>query len=185
LGVLATATYDTRDAHRFTRSGLFISTGGSFYPFVFDYGTPFGTMQASAAGYFTPAAVPQLTLALRASGRLTMGDPPVHEAAFIGGSSTVRGYESGRYAGESSAYFNGEARVQLATLPLVVPWRFGVVAIGDVGRVFNVTDDDNIWHGSAGGGIWFALPSRALGGVMTIVGSPQGTAIWFGTGFMF
>lgn len=184
-GVAATATYDTRDARRFTRSGLYLTAGGSFYPVVFDYGSPFGSMEASAAAYVTLPDFPRLTLAVRASGRLTMGDVPVHEAAFLGGSKTVRGYEAGRYAGEASAYFNSELRVHLATLPFVVPWHFGVVAIGDLGRVFNVTDDVNVWHGGAGGGIWFALPSRALGGVMTIVGSPQGTAIWFGTGFMF
>jgi hypothetical protein len=35
--------------------------------------------------------------------------------------------------------------------------------------VFNVTDDGNVWHGSAGGGIWFSLPNRSVGGVVTVV----------------
>ena len=185
LGVAATAAYDSRDATHFTRSGVYFQAGGSFYPFVFGSGTPFGSMQASIATYLTPSRVPRITLATRVSGRITIGDPPVHEAAFIGGSNTVRGYESGRYAGESSAFGNAELRVDVARLPLVVPWHFGVVGIGDLGRVFNTTDDTNVWHGSVGGGIWFALPDRSLGGVMTIVGSPQGSAIWLSSGFMF
>jgi len=185
LGVSATAVYDTRDATNFTRTGLHIRAGGNFYPVVFGDGTPFGNMQASAAAYVTLPELPRLTLAVRATGRLTMGTVPVHEAAFVGGSTTVRGYESGRYAGESAAFFNSELRVHVATLPFVVPWQFGVVGIGDLGRVFNVTDNDQVWHGSAGGGIWFALPNRSLGGVMTIVGSPQGSALWLSYGFMF
>ena len=185
VGVLATATYDTRDATSFTRTGWWINAGGSFYPFVFGAGAPFGSMQASAATYVTPPALPRLTLAARATARLVMGEVPVHEAAFIGGSNTVRGYTSGRYAGQASAFFNTELRARLATLPLVVPWQFGVVGIGDLGRVFNETDTVQVWHGSIGWGIWFALPDRSLGGVMTIVHSPQGSSLWLHTAFMF
>ena len=185
-GLLATATYDTRDSPQFTRRGWRIVAGGAAYPVVFGAGSPFGTMQASAAWYVTLPSVPRLTLATRASARLVMGEVPVHEAAFVGGSNTVRGYEAGRYAGESSAYLNGELRAHLATFPAVVPWQFGVMGLADLGRVFNETDDTNVWHGSAGGGVWFAMPDRSLGGVLTVAWSPQGSAIWLGIGgFMF
>jgi hemolysin activation/secretion protein len=142
-------------------------------------------MEASVAGYLTLPDLPRLTLAMRASARVNMGEPPVHEAAFIGGSKTLRGYEAGRYAGEASAFGNAELRFHVATFPFVVPWQFGIVGLGDLGRVFNAGDDGNIWHGSLGGGIWVALPDRSLGGVMTIASSPQGTAVWLGSGFMF
>ncbi|TFG45962.1 MAG: hypothetical protein E4H41_03640, partial [Gemmatimonadales bacterium] len=185
IGAAASASYDTRDATTFTRHGMYIRAGGTYYPILFGSGTPFGSMQASVAGYLTLPDLPRLTLAVRASARINMGEPPVHEAAFIGGSRTLRGYEAGRYAGEASAFGNAELRIHVATFPLVVPWQFGVVGLGDLGRVFNASDDDNIWHGSAGGGIWLALPDRSLGGVLTIVGSSQGSSIWLGTGFMF
>lgn len=185
LGVSATAFYDTRDTPNFTRSGWNIRAGGSFYPVVFEDGKPFGTMQVSAATYVTPPELSRVTLALRATGRLTMGNVPVHEAAFVGGSTTIRGYESGRYAGQASAFFNSELRIRAATLPFVVPWQLGVVGIADLGRVFNVTDDGNVWHGSAGGGIWFSLPNRSVGGVVTVVTSPQGSALWLSYGFMY
>jgi hemolysin activation/secretion protein len=139
----------------------------------------------SAATYLTPPELSRLTLALRATGRLTMGNVPVHEAAFIGGSTTVRGYESGRYAGQASAFFNSELRIRAATLPFVVPWQLGVVGVADLGRVFNVTDEGNVWHGSAGGGIWFSLPNRSVGGVVTVVAGPQGSALWLSYGFMY
>lgn len=184
-GVLASAVYDTRDAADFTRHGLRISAGGSYYPILWGDGTPFGAMTASVASYVTLRSLPTLTLATRVTGRLTMGDPPVHEAAFAGGSNSIRGYESNRYAGESAAYFNGELRWKVATVPVVVPWQFGVVGIGDVGRVFNEGDDPSIWHASGGGGIWFAMPDRSLGGVLTVVGSSQGTSLWLSYKFMY
>ena len=184
-GGAASVSYDTRDATAFTRHGLYIRAGGTYYPILFGAGTPFGAMEASVAGYLTLPDLPRLTLAMRASARVNMGEPPVHEAAFIGGSKTLRGYEAGRYAGEASAFGNAELRFHVATFPFVVPWQFGIVGLGDLGRVFNAGDDGNIWHGSLGGGIWVALPDRSLGGVMTIASSPQGTAVWLGSGFMF
>ena len=188
FGVAAAASYDSRDAAAFTRHGSLLRLGGSVYPVVFGYGKPFGSLQGSAATYLTPTWLDRTTLAMRVSGRLAMGEVPVHEASFIGGSNTVRGYESGRYAGDASAWFNGELRLRVGTLPFVVPWQFGVLGIGDVGRVFNLTtggENDDVWHAGAGGGVWVALPDRSLGWVVTIVGSDQGSALWMNTAFMF
>lgn len=184
LGVQATAVLDTRDAPSFSRRGLLISAGGTYYPFVFGAGNSFGGVRASIATYLTPRTMSRVTVALRGSLRVAVGDVPVHEAAFAGGSNTLRGYEAGRYAGNVAVFFNNEARVRLTTLSFIMPWNLGVVAIGDVGRVFD-PPSANVWHASVGGGIWLAMPDRSMGGVITAVHSPEGTSIWLGTGFMF
>jgi len=184
LGVQATATLDTRDVARFTRRGLLLSAGGTFYPFVFGAGNSFGGIRASVATFLTPKTLSRVTLALRGTLRVAVGDVPVHEAAFAGGSSTLRGYEAGRFAGNAAVFFNNEVRVHLTTFPFIVPWQLGVVAIGDVGRVFD-PPSANVWHGSVGGGLWVAMPDRSIGGVITAVHSPEGTSVWLGTGFMF
>jgi hypothetical protein len=185
LGVLASATYDTRDAVHFTRHGILLAMGGSFYPVVFGSGRPFGGMRASAAAFVTPRRWQRATLAMRGTAQLALGDVPAHEAAYAGGSGTLRGYESGRYAGEAAVYFNNELRLQIGTLPFVVPWHFGLSGIADVGRVFASADSTRVWHASVGGGAWVAMPDRSVGGVITVVRSPQGTSIWLGTSFMF
>jgi hypothetical protein len=185
LGVQASAIFDSRDAPSFTRRGALISIGGTFYPVVFGAGKPFGGMAARAAGFLTPQGMPAVTLAIRGTARLGLGDVPVHEAAYAGGSTTLRGYESNRYAGDAALYFNNEVRVQAGTLPFVMPWHFGMLGIVDVGRVFQSGGDDHIWHSSLGGGVWVAMPDRSLGGVITMVHSAQGTSIWLGTDFVF
>jgi len=185
FGAEATATLDTRDAPAFARSGWHVTAGGSYYPVTFGYGDPFGSVQGSAATYLTPRGLDRVTLALRASARLTMGQVPVSEAAYIGGSTTLRGYQSGRYAGDAAAWFNSELRAELGTVDFVAPWRFGLVGIGDVGRVYYDSDNADVWHASAGGGFWMALPDRSMGLVVTAVLSDQGTGFWVGSGFMF
>jgi hypothetical protein len=184
LGVQGSAVFDTRDATRFARHGYWITAGGSFYPFVFGAGTPFGGLRVSAAAYLTPRDRSSVTLAVRGTMRVAVGDVPVHEASYAGGSNSLRGYPAGRYAGNVAVYFNNELRVRVGTLPFFVPWRLGVVGIADVGRVFD-PPSANIWHGSFGGGVWIAMPDRSMGGVVTAVHSPEGTSIWLGTGFMF
>lgn len=184
LGVQGSAVIDTRDATHFARHGFWITAGGAFYPFVFGSGTPFGGLRASVATYLTPRDSSPFTLAVRGTIRVAVGDVPVHEASYAGGSNTLRGYPSGRYAGNVAVFFNNELRVRIGTLPFIVPWRVGVVGIADVGRVFD-PPSANIWHGSIGGGVWLAMPDRSMGGVVTAVHSPEGTSIWLGTGFMF
>ncbi|MEZ4413296.1 MAG: BamA/TamA family outer membrane protein [Gemmatimonadales bacterium] len=185
FGAEATATLDTRDAPAFARSGWHAVAGGSWYPVTFGAGDAFGSLRGSVATYLTPRGLDRLTLALRASARLTMGEVPVHEAAYVGGSSTLRGYQSGRYAGNAGVWFNSELRAELGTLAFVAPWRFGVLGIGDLGRVFYDTDNTDVWHASGGGGFWMALPDRSMGLVVTAVRSDEGTAFWFGSSFMY
>jgi len=184
LGVQGSAVIDTRDATHFARHGFWITAGGAFYPFVFGSGTPFGGLRASVATYLTPRDSSPFTLAVRGTIRVAVGDVPVHEASYAGGSNSLRGYQSGRYAGNVAVFFNNELRVRIGTLPFIVPWRFGVAGIADVGRVFD-PPSANIWHGSIGGGVWLAMPDRSMGGVVTVVHSPEDTSIWLGTGFMF
>ncbi|HSE68556.1 MAG TPA: BamA/TamA family outer membrane protein, partial [Gemmatimonadales bacterium] len=100
VGAQTSVGYDTRDSWRFATRGVLLTGGASFYPALWDADEAFGDFNGSAATYFTP--VPSLTIGVRGSGKYVWGKYPVHEAAYIGGSRTVRGFAKQRYAGDAS-----------------------------------------------------------------------------------
>ena len=85
LGVSATAVYDTRDATNFTRTGMHIRAGGSFYPVVFDDGTPFGNNAGVGRRLYHAPRAP----ALHAGGARHR---PAHHGQRAGPRGGVRGW---------------------------------------------------------------------------------------------
>ena len=122
---------------------------------------------------------------MRAGGEKVWGRYPVFEAAYIGGASTVGGLRPQRYAGDASLYGNLEARWQLAPLPFVLRWDFGVSAIADVGRVFTTGDASRAWHPAFGGGIWATLPDRSMMMIATLMFSESSYAVYAGSSFPY
>ena len=121
----------------------------------------------------------------RASGKTTWGKYPAHEAAYLGGSRTVRSLDAQRFAGDAATWGNFETRVRLGTLPFVMNWDFGVFGIADVGRVYYASEDSSRLHYGLGGGLWAVLPDRSFMGVFDIVtGDDSKIAFWFGVGFI-
>jgi Omp85 superfamily domain len=185
LGLGASIGRDTRDRLNYTRSGSHVTLGMTWYPRLWDAEESFGNASASVAGYYTPEWFTHLTLALRLSGQIAFGRYPYHEAVYLGGARSLRGYEPQRYAGDAGALANSEARLALARLPIGAPLDFGVVGIADVGRVWLEGEDSNVWHAGTGGGIWLALADRSFGLVFTFVQSSDDNTLVLGTDFAF
>jgi outer membrane translocation and assembly module TamA len=60
-------------------------------------------------------------------------------------------------------YNNLEARIRLAqTANYILPGQLGLVALYDVGRVWQKEDYSNQWHNGVGGGIYFSPAQMAL-----------------------
>jgi hypothetical protein len=132
---------------------------GSAYPSMLDVAEPFGRTRAVARAWI-PLGWP--FLALRAGGEKTWGDVPVHEAAFLGGRNTLRGYETDRFAGDASLFGSTELHAPLGTVKLLLRGEMGVFGLADAGRVFVDETSAGGWHTSYGGGIWFSSLSRML-----------------------
>ena len=161
VGGRSSLLIDTRDAVLFPRRGTLVEVGGSGYPAVWDADGAFGEAHAVAAGYLTPAIPLAPTLALRVGGKQIWGDFPVHEAAFLGGSSTIRGYTFQRYAGDAMVFGNAEARVPVGEVKLIVRGDLGVLGLADAGRVYVDGDSPEGWHTAYGGGLWFRFQVRS------------------------
>jgi hypothetical protein len=161
LGAQAEAEWDRRDAAAFPRSGFRLVARGAAFPLAWDVEGPFGRTQAEASAYLSPSGERSPTLALRAGGIRAWGDFPFQEAAFVGGSRTLRGYPHQRFAGDAAVYGNAELRVPLLQAKLLVRGDLGVTALADAGRVYLDGERSDAWHTALGGGVWFAFLQRS------------------------
>lgn len=161
LGVRAQALVDGRDSGVYPRSGTTLHLRASGYPGLLSADGAFGSVFAAGTTYLTAEVGRPLTLALRAGGERVWGPFPVHEAAFLGGSRTVRGYAYQRYAGEASLFGNAELRAPIGEVPLLLlRGRLGALALADAGRVYAGGESPGGWHTAYGGGLWFLFEIR-------------------------
>jgi outer membrane protein assembly factor BamA len=160
LGALAEAEIDLRDVDAFPRDGVRLQLGGSAYPAIWD-SEGFGQGFVTASGYLTPGFRGAPTFAGRVGGRKVWGEYPIHEAAVLGGSRSLRGYPTERFAGDGLVFGNAELRVPVATVNLLlVRGVLGVHGLADAGRVFLDGEESDEWHVGTGGGVWFRFTVR-------------------------
>ena len=145
-------------------SGQVVDVEGSYYPEFFGNGSAFGKVKAEGTVYLPLSSLPYSRVALRAGGEKIWGKFPFYEAAYLGGSKSIRGYDKQRFAGDASLYANSELRLYLGTFKFLVPVMFGPLAFIESGRVFYDGEDSHKWHTGYGGGFWFGFiePRYAL-----------------------
>ena len=185
-GVGGGLRFDSRDHAAAATRGLLLDTAGSFYPAMWDVKKAFGEVHGDVATYLSASSAPlQPTLALRAGGKRVWGDYPFHEAAFIGGGSTVRGFRAQRFAGDAAVYGNAELRLALARVFIVLPAELGVFGLADAGRVYLGGETSDKWHTAAGGGIWLSFLNRDATFTLAVARSQERTGLYVRAGFVF
>ena len=185
IGATAGLRLDTRDRPQAASRGVLFSVGGSVYPAALDVTSTFGEGHAEVATYLSAAIPLRPTLAVRVAGKRVWGPYPLHEAAYVGGSSTVRGFPEHRFAGDAAAFGNAELRLSIAKFFLLLPNELGVFGLADAGRVFVSGQTSDRWHAAAGGGLWIAFLSRANTLSLAAAHSVEGTRLYVRTGFAF
>jgi hypothetical protein len=177
---------DSRDRIANPRTGGYLRAGADLFPAVWDVSDTYGAVEAEGGTFLTANMIGTPTLALRAGGRKVFGDRfPFQQSAFLGGSSSVRGFFSNRFAGDASVFGTVELRLQLATTYRILPGIWGVFGNMDAGRVYVDGESPGGWHTSGGGGIWVALLDRSNTVTFGIAASEERTALYLGTGFGF
>jgi hypothetical protein len=156
------------------------------YPAVWDVQSAFQTMGVAVEGQTTLPVVTNPVLALRAGGKRVFGDFPFYEAAFVGGNRTARYMEPQRYAGDASVYASAEVRVPLSGITRGWPFDWGVLGLGDVGRVYVDGDSPGGWHSVSGYGLWFGMKGNRMKVVtLTMVSEVGRTGLHLRTGLGF
>lgn len=177
--------WDTRDDDVHPRAGLFVDVSGSFVPKAFSVGEAFGRVKGDVRTFVTAGAAQGVTISLRVLGDRTWGKVPFFEAATIGSSSALRGYQQGRFAGMASLVGVAEARVRLGRIDLITPVPFGVFGFAETGRVYEPGEDSRRWHPSFGGGVWAAPWKRQATLTASIGVSKESVMVYGAVGFGF
>jgi hypothetical protein len=166
-------------------TGVRFTMDGGVYPKAWDVEETFGTLDTTLSGYWGAAS--WLTLAGRVGGKQVWGRYPWYEAAFIGGSDNVRGYDRNRWAGDKSVYLNVEARIGLGNSGFLLPARWGLLALAETGRVWLEGEDSDTWRPAYGGGIWVRLLAlnTTFYGAIVQGRDHEGIKVYAGYGFAF
>jgi hypothetical protein len=182
LGARAAITVDTRDRPGYPERGVRLDLRGTVYPEIWDVASAFGAAQGEASAYVRLGGP---VLALRAGGKHVFGTYPFHEAAFVGGESTVRGWTEQRFGGDAALYGNAELRTFLTDVFVVLPGELGVFALADAGRVFLDGESSDTWHSAFGGGLLLAFLDRANTVSIAYARSQERGGVYVRLGFMF
>lgn len=175
---------DTRDMPAFPRRGILAEVRGSAFPEAWDVPRAFGRAEATAASYL-PVPLPlESTLALRAGGRAAWGGFPFQQAAFVGGSETLRGYPRQRFAGDAALFGGAELRTFLTRFNFISRGDLGVIALADAGRVWADGESSGSWHTGLGGGFWVGILDRTRTFSLVYAQGEEG-ALYFSFGVPF
>ncbi len=97
----------------------------------------------------------RFTIANRSGVQKVFGSPNYYQHAQLGGESSLRGFNSRRFTGESALYNNLDLRYKLWTInSYIFPATIGMTGFYDVGRVWIKQEHSNMWHHGIGGGIF-------------------------------
>ena len=129
----------------------------SAYPGFWDAKTAYQEMSAVAMSYLTMPVLSRPVLALRAGGKKVFGEFPYFDAAFIGGSRSLRTEERQRFAGDASLFGTAELRLPIAKFPLILPLDVGILGFIDVARVYLDGESAGGWNTGNGAGFWVGV----------------------------
>jgi hypothetical protein len=185
LNLNASYTYDSRTNKDFPVGGIYFLTAGGVFPPLKKDQSPFYKLKSEAKLFFSSPSIRLSSIALRAGGEKVWGNYPFFEAAFLGGETSLRGFERNRFAGDASVYTSVELRFFLTDFKMFVPIYTGLTALGDAGKVFYNGDPSGKIRTSYGGGVWvsFVKPEYLLS--LYVARSVEDTGFYLSLGFHY
>jgi len=194
---------DTRTGTFPFMRGLSLEVTGRHTPEIFSNPSAFSKLRGEASASFGGHFVTDMQFNARVAGEKNWGRYPFFESAFIGGAAQrlpldltgastgnlLRGYSLNRFAGDASVVGNTELQVALGKFNAALPFRYGLTALADVGRVFVANESSSRWHTGYGGGLWMGVFASgtsfqfASALKATVVHSDEGTSFYLLSGF--
>jgi outer membrane protein assembly factor BamA len=184
----ADVTLDTRRDPIFPRNAVFARIGWDALNYTgttITMSAPKPTinrLQTDARGYV--GLIGQSVVSVRGRFDTSDGPLPPYEQWLLGGSSSLRGFRTGGFAGDTRALAGVELRVPLsASMKLT---RLGLSVFEDSGAVYDhgVRLRDATFHHGAGAGVFLLAPFLQMN-LDVAYGFGQGLRVHFTTGFQF
>jgi hypothetical protein len=142
---------DTRVDPAFPANALFVTGGwtGMHFRTIPDR---VNRLTGDARGYLR--VFRQIVVAGRASYTGTDASLPPYERLLLGGSSTLRGFDTGAFAGDRMLSTSAEVRVPLTSV--LNGAKLGITVFTDAGKAWDVGSsmDQAEWHRGVGGGLF-------------------------------
>jgi hypothetical protein len=150
-----------------------INFAASAYPGMLDAQSAYEKIAGVVSAYLTAPVLTRPVLALRGGGEKLYGNFPYFDAAFIGGSRSLRTEHRQRFAGDASLFGTTELRVPIANFPFFLPWDIGALGFVDVARVYVDGQSPGGWHKGTGAGVWISLVRPHLGITIMRTNNPE------------
>jgi hypothetical protein len=156
--------YDTRVYPDTLKPRAVLEVDGSAYPAIWDAVYAYESLDGAVSTFLTIPVAKKPVIALRGGGKKLFGDFPYFDAAFLGGSHSLRAENRQRFAGDASLYGSAELRVPVAQFPLILPLDVGLLGFFDTGKVYVDGESPGGWHKTKGVGLWigFLDPGRSI-----------------------
>jgi hypothetical protein len=136
-------------------TGLSAVAAAEWVPEILDVESRYWLLEGEITAHLTSAGLPlRPALLLQAGASHRIGDYPYHDAAYLGGAASLRGFREQRFGGDSAVRFASELRLAITDVLLLFPGELGILGLADVGRVFLDGENSDRWHQGFGGGVW-------------------------------
>ena len=98
----------------------------------------------------------KIGIAIKTGASTLTGTPEFYQYNYIGGGSSLRGYNRTRFFGKTAVFDQNELRWVKDIKSYLYRGKFGLLAFYDVGRVWMPGEKSTTWHSGYGGGIILA-----------------------------
>jgi len=185
--IILSANYQYKNVNRDFRPSQGFVINGRVEQFVNIEGNEpdFAKLGGYVIKYLSFNKHPRTVFAFRVGGEKMIGDYFFREAAILDGKTNFRGYRKTRFYGESSIYFNTEARIKMYNFKnYLLTGDIGILVFDDFGRVWLDGEKSNKWHNGFGAGIWVS-PFKLAVLTTTLNVSKEETLLQFKFSYLF
>ncbi|WP_221392978.1 outer membrane protein assembly factor [Dyadobacter sp. NIV53] len=161
-GVLTNAFYDTRNKGIVRTGGIYWNTTLAGYTGIAGSHKKYIHLSSEFGFTLNPDHDSVWVISNRTGGAAVFGDAEYFQKVKLGGINNLRGFNTGRFTGETMLYNDLEMRLKLFDFrSYLLPGSVGIIGFNDIGRVWMPGETSNKIHVGYGGGI-YVIPAQLL-----------------------